>query len=65
MATYYSGDLDSDLSQIANNQIESEAAEVLDEIGKQIGYGRAQQILQVLWAKMLCEKGLPTAGALL
>jgi hypothetical protein len=60
MATYYDGDIDKDMEKL-----ESEPnAKALDIIGREIGYGRAQQILQVLWANMLREQGLPTNGAL-
>lgn len=64
MSLYYDGDLDKDLEQLNEFQIEAELSKKLDEIGKQIGFGRAQQILQVLWAKRLREQGLNTNGAL-
>jgi hypothetical protein len=61
MALYYDGDLDKDLDGIKS---EGDVIFELDKIGKDIGYGRAQQILQILWAKSLREKGYPTSGAL-
>jgi hypothetical protein len=61
MALYYNGNLEEDLAELKE---ESAAADLLDAIGKQIGYGHAQQILQVLWAKHLREQGIPTNGAL-
>lgn len=60
MATYYNGNLQKDLALIGDNECKDE----LDIIGKKIGYGRAQQILQVLWAQKLKEDGFPTSGAL-
>jgi hypothetical protein len=60
MAMYYNGDIKADM-----NALESEPlAKILDAIGKEIGYGRSQQMLQVLWAKSLSDRGLPTNGAL-
>ena len=56
---YYSGNLDADLAMIQNEPFVKE----LDEIGSQIGYGRSQQILQILWAKKRRDQGLPTVGA--
>ena len=60
MSLYYDGDLDADLKKLEG----IEAAKLLDEVGAAIGYGRAQQILQVLWARKLREKEIPTSGAL-
>jgi len=59
--TYYNGNLATDLESIKNEPLR----DTLDAIGKTIGYGRAQQILQILWAQMLNEKDYPTRGALL
>jgi hypothetical protein len=60
MSLYYDGDVDKDIAQIDEKQ---ELA-YLDKVGKEIGYGRAQQILQILWARHLRDKGYPTSGAL-
>lgn len=60
MAMYYNGDIEADMKALESEPL----AKKLDEIGKEIGYGRAQQILQVLWAKMLSDRGIPTNGAL-
>jgi hypothetical protein len=60
MSLYYDSDLDKDLKQLEDQPL----TETLDQIGKLIGYGRAQQIMQVLWARQLREKGYPTSGAL-
>lgn len=63
MSLYYDGDLDKDLKELkeeySNFEIES-----LTNIGKHIGYGEAQRILQILWAKALKERGYSTEGAL-
>lgn len=59
--SYYRGDLAADLARIDGESFAPE----LQRIGKLIGYGRAQQILQVLWAKHLAANGYPTIGALL
>ncbi len=61
MSNYYHGDLDADLESIRALG----SAEYLDRIGQSIAYGRAQQVLQILWARHLRDKGLPTDGALL
>lgn len=60
MALYYDGDLEKDLERVKNEPFWQE----LDNLGRQMGYGRAQQTLQILWAAYLREKGLPTNGAL-
>ena len=60
MSLYYEGDLDKDLE---NLQGQPHLAS-LETIGKEIGYGRAQQILQILWAKHLRDIGMRTNGAL-
>lgn len=57
---YYRGNLAEDLLAIKDEALAPE----LDRIGKQIGYGRAQQILQILWARHLEESNYPTIGAL-
>ncbi len=59
--TYYAGDLEKDLLSIKDDKF----TQTLDEIGKSIGYGRAQQMLQILWAKSLKDSGVNTMGALL
>jgi hypothetical protein len=61
MTTYYNGDLKRDLESIHPN----EHADVLKKIGEEVGFGRAQQILQVLWADHLNHQDLGTLGALL
>lgn len=61
--SYYQGDLDKDLSSLESEPNQA-AIDDLNTIGKCIGFGRAQQILQILWAKELRNKGLPTIGAL-
>jgi len=58
---YYCGDLEKDIASLAGEAL----APTLDAIGQQIGYGRAQQILQILWARRLHMQGIPTIGALL
>jgi hypothetical protein len=57
---YYRGDLDKDLELLRNEPL----AQILDTIGNKIGYGRAQQILQIMWAKHLNDNGIPMSGAL-
>ena len=61
MTEYYEGDLEKDLLAINDDQF----YKPLQSIGESIGYGRAQQILQILWAKSLDEKGISTQGALI
>lgn len=63
MALYYEGDLDADLAALEASK-DGDFAKDLDKIGFLIGYGRSQQILQLLWARHLREKGLPPSGAL-
>jgi hypothetical protein len=63
MSLYYQGDLKSDLDELAKTEDASVLLQ-LDQIGKSIGYGRSQQILQILWAKHLNELGYSTTGAL-
>lgn len=59
--SYYNGtDPMAELSRFGND---AEAAE-LDKIGRKIGYGRSQQILQLLWAQNLKEQDLPMMAAL-
>ena len=65
MSTYYDGDLEKDLDQLKMNNNENYFSNILNIIGKEIGYGRTQQIVQVLWAKDLRESGYHTTGALL
>ena len=62
--SYYRGDLNADLASLAASP-EAETAIVLDQIAKKIGYGRAQQILQIMWARSLRDQKIPTSGALL
>ncbi len=64
MSLYYNGDLEKDLAQINEFPGEAECAELLDQIGKKIGYARSQQMLQILWARSLKEQGFPPSGAL-
>ncbi len=63
MSLYYNGNLSLDLKLLREEYSEKELDDLVN-IGKQIGYGEAQRILQILWAKELCEKGYPTTGAL-
>lgn len=63
MALYYDGDLDEDLDALEASK-DWDFAKDLDRIGLLIGYGRSQQILQLLWARHLREKGLHPSGAL-
>ena len=65
MTSYYNGDLEKDLDSLQLNYTEHEITKDLDVIGRTIGYGRTQQIVQILWAKYLRESGYPTIGALL
>lgn len=64
MSVYYDGDIEKDLDAINSRPAEQSCLIELDLIGKHIGYGRAQQILQVLWAANLEKQGLPKSGAL-
>lgn len=66
MSEYYDErNLERDLKDINKHPVDKSASVILDRIGKEIGYGRAQQILQILWAKDLKEQGSPAMGALL
>lgn len=58
---YYCGDLDEDLNKLKQCP---ELRDTLDDLGKKYGYGRCQQILQVMWAKMLRDNRNNTMGAL-
>ena len=60
MSKYYQGELQADLASIKDEKFTAE----LDQIGREIGYGRAQQVLQILWARYLNEQNYPTNGAL-
>lgn len=63
MSLYYEGNLEEDLKCVYDTT-GTVNTETLKRLGKELGYGRCQQILQVLWAKELKDKGLPTNGAL-
>ena len=63
MGLYYDGNLGWDLKMLREEYSEEELDNI-SNIGKQIGYGEVQRILQILWAKELDEKGYPTKGAL-
>lgn len=60
---YYRGNLQEDQKLL---DVLGTVADTLDNIGRSIGYGRAQQVLQIQWAKYLHEeRDLPMMGALL
>lgn len=60
MSLYYNGNLEEDLKVIETIP----ESELLDQLGQKLGYGRCQQILQILWAKDLENRGIPVSGAL-
>ena len=60
MSTYYNGNVDDDLARIED----WEEPLLLQSLGRKIGFGRCQQILQILWADELRKSGYPTSGAL-
>lgn len=63
MSLYYDGNLESDLAELESS-VDAPALAQLNSLGEVYGYGRCQQILQILWAAKLKEKGYPTSGAL-
>lgn len=64
ISVYYNGDLNKDMEKLYSTE-SPYMIQQLDSLGKEIGYGRCQQVLQILWAKYLDEKGYPKQGALL
>lgn len=63
MSLYYCGNVEDDMKKLYKG-CDPVIIETLDQLGMSIGYGRCQQILQILWAKQLQDRGLPTNGAL-
>lgn len=62
---FYAGDPEAEIQTVLQHPEEEQWVGVLGQIGNGIGFGRAQQILQTLWARKLSQLGYPTVGALL
>ena len=60
---YYSGNIEAEIKAAMEHPGENQWVGVLNQIGSEIGFGRAQQILQTLWAKKLIASGCPSMGA--